>query len=105
MEKLYNFCLFTLFNLNLDELSLKDQFIILKNLNLLPYKYRLLYRLSLFTYKVVSGKFLKNFKNELIDCYNSKTRTSNLYIVPFSATTLSMKRTSIFIPKFIITVF
>ena len=63
IEKLYNTCLKKLFNLNLSNEETSQQNKILSNYNLMAYKYRVLYRFSILTYRSTNGlscQFMNN---------------------------------------------
>ena len=58
LHKLYNLCLFVLLRLELNNISCEEQQDILKPLNILPFKYRLLLRFSFFLHKIMYGEIL-----------------------------------------------
>jgi hypothetical protein len=106
LENLYNFCLLKLFNIKLKFLSLSEKYIVLKKMNLFPFKIRLFYRLSLFTYKIVNNSILSDFNIlfEKSNHYNLRNTTKSLYIVPKVRTESGKKRLSYMIPLFLNTV-
>ena len=68
--------MFHLLLLNFRGKSKDEQFIILKPLNLLPFKYRILYRFSTFCYKILIKQNLKNF----YEVVNAKLKKVNANI-------------------------
>ena len=58
--------MYHLFKLDLRRLDTYDQEILLQKFTLLPYKLRLVYRLSIFSYKILNNQILKKFKSNLI---------------------------------------
>ena len=67
---MYNLCLFVLLRLELNNISSEEQQGILKPLNILPFKYRLLLRFSFFSHKIMYGLILNNVKNSLTPSAN-----------------------------------
>lgn len=65
LEKFYNVCLFRLLNLNLFDLSISDQYKVLKEHNLLPFRMRLLIRLGKFCNKILNKVMLIQFQRKL----------------------------------------
>ena len=104
MARLYNYCIFILLNIKLSFLSESEQFDVLKQYNLFPYKYRLLYRFSTFSYKILKQCLLVNIFTKLIPkVYKRSLRstTSLIYVIPICKTNLGQKRLSFFLPKFV----
>ena len=101
LQKLYNLCLFVLLRLELNNISCEEQQVILKPLNILPFKYRLLLRFSFFSHKIMNGEILNNIKNTLTpnsNPCNTRVGTRNLYIVPLFRTQCGGKRLSVVLP-------
>ena len=91
-------CLYVLLGLELNHLSLEDQQEKLKPLNILPYRYRLLFRFSLFSYKIVNNFILNDIKNILkpiVKAANTRATSSNLYEVPLVLSYCGCKRISL----------
>ena len=114
IEKLYNFCIYHLFNIKLKYFSIFDQLNLLKKLNILPFKCRLLLRISYFSYKIMNNVYLNNIKNSLIlekfkpnivtRSYTHKDEigyNSHIYKMPFCRTMFGNNCLSYFLPKFI----
>ena len=98
INKTYNLCLYVLLGLELNHLSLEDQQEKLKPLNILPYRYRLLFRFSLFAYKIVNNFILNDIKNILkpiVKAANTRATSSNLYEVPLVLSYCGCKRISL----------
>ena len=101
LKGLYNNALFHLLQLNFRGKSIDEQFIILKPLNLLPFKYRILYRFSTFCYKILNKTILKNFYEDLIvnsNIKNTRSKSRNILVVPRCETHKSSKRLSNYLP-------
>ena len=101
LNKLYNLCLFVLLRLELNNIPCEDQQTVLKPLNLLPFKYRLLLRFSLFSHKIMNGEILNDIKAKLtpsVNVCNTRAGTRNIFMVPFSRSHCGGKRISIFLP-------
>ena len=82
LNKLYNLCLFVLLRLELNNIPCEDQQTVLKPLNLLPFKYRLLLRFSLFSHKIMNGEILNDIKAKLtpsVNVCNTRTSTRNIF--------------------------
>jgi hypothetical protein len=60
LESLYNRCLSILLNININDKSFQEQHSFLKSFNLMPFKFRLFYRFSLFTHKILNNHILHN---------------------------------------------
>jgi hypothetical protein len=103
LENLYNFCLLKLFNIKLRFLNLIDKYNLLKSLNLFPFKIRLFYRLSLFSYKIVNNLILSQFNilSEKQNHYNLRSSSKSLYIIPKVKTESGKKRLSDLLPLFL----
>ena len=104
LDKFFKICIFRLFNISLIDLSISDQISSLKSLNLFPLKLRYFFRLSLFSYRIVKNKHLKQFSDNLKrindpgdirGCDNQK----ELYEVPFGRVNVTVARLSIFLPN------
>jgi hypothetical protein len=103
LENLYNFCILKLFNIKLKFLNLSDKYNLLKNMNLFPFKIRLFYRLSLFSYKKVNNLILSEFNilSEKPNYYNLRNTTKSIYIIPKVKTESGKKRLSYLLPLFL----
>jgi hypothetical protein len=104
ISRLYNYCIFILLKIKLAFLSDSDQYIILKQFNLFPYKYRLFYRFCTFSYKIIKQISLLNIFNKLVHkTYTKSFRLSTLqvYELPTCKTKSGQKRLSYFLPKFV----
>ena len=69
LAKLYNLCLLVLLRLDLElfrNLFYDKQQVILKPLNLLPFKFRLLLSFSLFSHIIICSEIICNIKNNLL---------------------------------------
>jgi len=65
LEKFYNVCLFRLLNIRLFGLEIDEQYKILEEFNLLPFRMRLFVRLSKFCHKVLTRNILVRFHDNL----------------------------------------
>jgi hypothetical protein len=104
IKGLYNNCLFHLLDLDFRGKSIDEQYVILKPLNLLPYKYRILFRFSTFCFKILNNIILKDFFSDLkpnLNVKNTRCMTRNLFNVPRSLTLKSGKRQSIYLPQLV----
>ena len=102
IENFFNICIFRLFKIKLSLLSLSDQSKILKPLNILPFKLRFFYRISIFSYKIMNGKYLPNFFEKLNFNDNTKNlRSKEILFVPRELTKFGSHILSIFLPKFL----
>jgi len=108
LARLYNSCLFRLLNINLYFLSNEEQLIELTKHRLLPYKYRLFYRFSLFAHKVLNKQILVQFFNQNIVSNENKVAKSSLrgsilsiLEVPRTRTARGAKRLSVYLPHFV----
>lgn len=98
INKIYNLCLFVLLKIELKYESLEDQQSKLKPLNILPFRYRLLFRYSIFSYKIVNKLILNNIFSLLkpiVKVANTRQTSSNLYEVPIIVSNKCSKRLSI----------
>ena len=103
ISKLYNLCIFHLLKLELGNLSLDEQQLRLKKYNLLPFKYRYFFRISIFIFKICNRIILPDFISKLTSNPNTSNReqSRNIYISPIGKSKFSQKRLSFFIPNFI----
>jgi hypothetical protein len=84
---LYKNCLFHLLDLDFRGKPKNEQYAILKPLNLLPYKYRILFRFSTFCFKILNKIILKDFFSDLklnLNVKNTRCKTRNIINVPRS---------------------
>ena len=63
IEQLFNMVMKKLLNVSLKTLSIYEQNLTLKMFNIMPFKYRLLYRFSWFAYKIYNKILLKDYSN------------------------------------------
>ena len=104
INRLYNSCLFNLLRIDLHDKPLEEQARVLTDYNLMPFKYRLFYRFSIFSYKIINRFILHNINDELVQLDNSKNlrdATRNLYYVPSCRTMMGAKRISVCLPQLI----
>ena len=104
IKGLYNNCLFHLLDLDFRGKPIDEQYAILKPLNLLPYKYRILFRFSTFCFKILNNIILKDFFSDLklnLNVKNTRCKTRNIINVPRSLTVKSGKRLSIYLPQLV----
>jgi hypothetical protein len=97
INKIYNLCLFVLLKIELNYESLGDQQSKLKPLNI-DFRYRLLFRYSIFSYKIVNKLILNNIFSPLkpiVKVANTRQTSSNLYEVPIVVSNKGSKRLSI----------
>lgn len=60
LSSFYNTCVYVLLKIKLRHLTVSEQQMQLSLFNLFPFKYRLFYRFSIFSYKIMNGIILKN---------------------------------------------
>jgi hypothetical protein len=105
IERLYNFAIFVILNIKLNFLDINEQPAILTPLNLFPFKYRLLYRFSLFSYRILNNHILKDVRGKLEKkSYTREFRpsiTTYIFDEPFCRTIFGSKRISFFLTKFV----
>ena len=127
LEKLYNYCLFKLCHIKLNQeylstrvdkngkritklgfspLNLDSQLAILGKFNLMPFKMRIFYRLSLFSYKILNKQFLVNiFDSVAFVAQETNDKHRSQYYsycnMPRWSTYAGMKRLSYFLPNFV----
>ena len=102
LDKLFNNCISKLLNLNLLNKTIEEQYLMLRPLNILPYKLRLFSNLCFFSHKVLNKKILPDFKNSLQKSsitYN--LRDIPIYTVPKTRTKSGAKCFSVFLPNFV----
>lgn len=106
IEKLYNNCIFKLLQIDLSKLSITSQNSQLKTLNILPFQYRILYRLSLFTYKCNQFEltsylyFLFHIKEKCLT-HNLRKIDDDLYTTPDFHNINLRRKTYLFLPIFV----
>jgi hypothetical protein len=101
--KIYNYSILLLLNLNLNFLSDSEQYEILKEYDLFPFKFRLLIRFSTFSFKIFNKCLLNNiFCNFKFKEYGNDLRdsTKSVVTVPQSRTVFGSKRISVFLAIF-----
>ncbi len=104
IKGLYNNCLFHLLDLDFRGKSIDEQYAILKPLNLFPYKFRIIFRFSIFCFKILNKIILKDFFSDLklnLNVKNTRCKTRNIFNVPHSLTVKSGKRLSIYLPQLV----
>jgi hypothetical protein len=98
LNKLYNLCLYILLRLELNYLTVESQQELLEPLNLMPFKYRLFYRFSLFSHKILNKHFLLNISDLLkpiIKTYCTREKNTNIFEIPLILSNSGAKRISI----------
>jgi hypothetical protein len=60
--------------------SIDEQYFILKPLNILPYKYRILFRFSPFCFKILNNIILKDFFSDLKPNLNVKNTRCTFFL-------------------------
>jgi hypothetical protein len=98
LNKLYNLCLYILLRLELNYLTVESQQELLEPLNLMPFKYRLFYRFSLFSHKILNKHFLLNISDLLkpiVKTYSTREKNTNLFEVPLILSNSGAKRISV----------
>ena len=104
IKGLYNNALFHLLRLNFRGKSIDEQYIILKPLNLLPFKFRILYRFSTFCYKILDKVILNSLYEGLTvntNIKHTRSKTRNIFVIPRCVTLKSSKRLSNYLPLFL----
>ena len=100
---LFNSCIFNLFRIDLSLLNDAEQSQILNSFGLSTLLSRFIFRISIFSYKILNKIILRDFSAALKLNPNPKnTRDSkrNIFLVPFSGSNKYGKRLSIFLPNF-----
>jgi len=98
--RIYNNCLRLLFKIDLRDIDEINQLSLLSTYNLLPFKCRLFYRFSIFSYKIIHKSIMSGFQLTL-NSHDYLTRNHNIYVVPESNSALCAKRLSVFLPKLV----
>jgi hypothetical protein len=104
INKVYNSCIKHLLKIDLHNLDLNEQYSLLKPHFLLPFKFRLFYRISLFCYKILNNQILNVIFSSLIlnpNIHNTRESSRHIFCVPFSRSSKCSKRLSIFLPKLV----
>ena len=101
VEKFYNICLHKIAKINLLNINIYDQFQALERFKLLPFTMRLLYRSSIFCYKILNNQILPLYLNESNSNGSSKFWDREIIYVPFERTSAGCLRLSIWLPPFI----
>ena len=104
INKLYNSCLFNLLRIDLHDKTFAEQTLVLKDYNLMPFKYRIFFRFSIFSYKIINHFILRNIYDELVlldNCKNLRDSTRNLYYVPSCRSKMGSKRITVCLPQLI----
>jgi len=98
----YNSCIFLLLRISLRGLTIEQQHSVLAPHRLFPYNYRLFFRFSIFSHKILNGVILKTIKIDDSEIkYVLRPSSKNILVVPFSRTTRGSKRISIYVPKLV----
>ena len=63
-----------IFNLDLKPQTLDQQYILLSEMNILPFRYRLFYRFSIFSFKIMNELYLENIKARVCHLSNKNIR-------------------------------
>ena len=97
-QKLYNFSILKLLNVNLKNISLQDRFKLLENFNLQPFKARVSSRVSIFIYNVKRGDVHQSFKHKLKsnNCPYNLRQTRRQFVAPASRTMFGSRRLFVF---------
>jgi hypothetical protein len=89
IERLFNNCIHKLLKIKLHDKSIEDQYIILKPLNILPYRLRIFSNLCVFSHKILNNKILQNIKINLETCTTKyDLRDKRIFFEPKSRTKL-----------------
>ena len=81
LESLFNSIIFKMFKKDLKPETIEQQYIILSGMNILPYRYRLFYRFSIFSFKIMNNTYLENIKTRVchyVDANVRPQRTASL---------------------------
>ena len=105
LESLYNRCLSILLNININDKSFQEQHSFLKSFNLMPFKFRLFYRFSLFTHKILNNHILHNIFSLLTPTskatHNLRDSSRNIFQESKVATKDGSKRISYILALFV----
>ena len=74
LESLFNSVIFKIFNIDLKCQTLDQQYSLLSGMNILPYRYRLFYRFSIFSFKIMNELYLENIKARVCHLSNKNIR-------------------------------
>ncbi len=65
IESLFNSVVFRLFKIDLKPLTLHEQYSLLSEMNILPFRFRFFYRFSTFCFKIMNSIYLDNIKTRV----------------------------------------
>ena len=95
--------MYVLLRLELNHLSIETQQEILKPLNTIPFQYRLFYRFSIFSHKILIKFFLLNISNLLKNVektVNTRNQSTNLFITLLVLSHSGSKRISVVLKNY-----
>jgi len=102
IERLFNNCIHKLLKIKLHDKSIEEQYIILKPLNILPYRLRIFSNLCVFSHKILNNKILQNIKIKLqTHAAKYDLRDKRIFVEPKSRTKAGAKRLTIFLSKLV----
>jgi hypothetical protein len=103
IERFFNICIFRLFKIKLTGLSLDDQARLLKEHNILPFKYRYFYRICIFSFNIMNNKILNNIRAKLKFRQEFRFRNINTIVEldKIEKTKFGSHRLSVFLVNFI----
>ena len=102
ISKVYNFSIYMMLGISLHLLDDNQQFNVLKPINLFPFKFRLLYRFSLFSYKILNKTILTNIYQRLkFRSYDRSLRNISVLNIFVCKTSCGYKRLTYFLSKFV----
>jgi hypothetical protein len=102
IERFFNICIYRLLRIELvGDCENQAKILEERKTNLLPYKYRICSRLSIFCHKIANKQILKPFSEELIVNETLSLREREIMVLPDIRTECGRRSVKYFVPKFI----
>lgn len=101
LAKFYSICLYRLLGIKLLDFDVQEQKERLEKFLILPFKYRICYRISMFVYKIMNKQILSNFYSKLVFKDSAYFRCRELVDVPDIRTNYGRLSLTYFLPRFV----